>query len=190
MPPATKKASTYRLSSSTDSAATGSASIKVGYVRRAHGIKGAVVVKALTDDPDRFVPGRTLSTDREDLDLTIDTVQPHKDGLLVAFSGVSDRATAESLRGISLLIEPADRRDLDPDEFWPEQLVGLRVFTVSGSELGRVATVIEGSAQDRLAVAGPGGDFEVPFVAALVPEVDVVAGRVVVDLPAGLVGDG
>lgn len=184
-----KKASTYRLSSSTDSAATGSASIKVGYVRRAHGIKGAVVVKALTDDPDRFAPGRTLGTDRQDLELTVDAVQPHHDGLLVSFSGVSDRATAESLRGISLLIEPADRRDLDSDEFWPEELVGLRVFTVSGSDLGRVAAVIEGSAQDRLAVDGSAGSFEIPFVAALVPEVDVAAGRVVVDLPAGLAGD-
>jgi 16S rRNA processing protein RimM len=176
------------LNSSTEPGIPAPQSIKVGYVRRAHGIKGAVVVKPLTDDPDRFAAGRTLATDRsEPRQLTITAVQPHKEGLLITFEGVGNRDGAEKLRGISLLIEPSQRRELGPDEFWPEQLVGLRVFDRTGTELGSISMVIVGSAQDRLQIAGPRGGFELPFVAALVPEVDIAAGRIVIDPPLGLV---
>lgn len=190
MLPETKKASTSRLNSSTDFGSSGSApeSIKVGYVRRAHGIKGAVVVRPLTDDPDRFVAGSVVATDRSNpAQLQVETVQTHKDGLLVAFAGVDSRDAADQLRGISLLIGASERRRLGPDEYWPEQLVGLSVVDLGGSQLGAVTMVIEGSAQDRLEVAGPAGRFEIPFVAALVKEVDIAARRVVVDLPLGLV---
>jgi 16S rRNA processing protein RimM len=188
--PETKKASTSRLNSSTESGSPGSApeSIKVGYVRRAHGIKGAVVVRPLTDDPDRFVVDSELNTDRDEpARLKIDTVQPHKDGLLISFAGVGSRDAAERLRGLSLLIAPSERRQLGPDEYWPEQLVGLSVVDQDETPLGAVSQVIEGSAQDRLQVTGPAGQFEIPFVAALVTAVDIDAGRVVVDPPAGLI---
>ena len=162
-------------------------SIKVGYIRRAHGVKGAVVVRPLTDDPDRFSGGSSFATDRADpVRLTVSSVQPHKDGLLIAFEGVGSRDAAETLRGISLLIERSQRRQLGPDEYWPDELVGLRVVDVDGFELGTVSAVVEGSAQDRLQVASPDGQFEIPFVAALVTEVDMDDRRVVVDPPAGL----
>ena len=147
-----------------------------------------MVVRPLTDDPDRFAIGRVLETDRGDPAwLTIDAAQPHKDGLLISFSGVGSRDAAERLRGVSLFVEASQRRELGPDEYWPEQLIGLSVVDQDGMELGSVSMVIEGSAQDRLQVIGPVGRFEIPFVAALVPEVDIVAGRVVVDLPLGLI---
>lgn len=189
MLPATKKVSTFRLSSSTESAVTGAASesVKVGYVRRAHGIKGAVVVRPLSDDPDRFLPGQELGTDRADLRLTVVSAQPHKDGLLVGFSGVADRSAAEDLQGVSLLVASGERRQLEPGEYWPEQLVGLQVLDPGGATLGTVSAVIEGAAQDRLEVAGADATFEVPFVAALVTEIDITAGRLVVDPPPGLI---
>lgn len=178
------------MNSSTEPEIPGSASesIKVGYVRRAHGIKGAVVVKALTDDPERFAAGSVFATDRGDPPrLTIGAVQPHKDGLLISFDDVGSRDSAERLRGISLFIEASKRRQLGPDEYWPEELVGLSVVDLDGIDLGSVTMVIEGSAQDRLQVTGPAGQLEIPFVAALVIDVDIVAGRVVVDPPLGLV---
>lgn len=164
--------------------------IKVGYVSRVHGIKGAVVIHPLTDDPDRFSVGRTLATDnRVHPALTILSCQPYKDDFLVTLEAIADRNTAESLRGTSLLIDSSERRDLEGDEFWPDQLIGLIVVDLDGVELGRVEDVIEGGAQDRLQILGEAGRFEIPFVEAIVTDVDVAGGRLVVDPPDGLVGD-
>jgi 16S rRNA processing protein RimM len=147
-----------------------------------------VVIKPSTDDPTRFVVGRVFNTDNKSFSrLTVSSVQSHQDGLLTSFEGVIDRNTAETLRGTSLLIAASERRDLESDEFWPDQLVGLRVVDTLGSDLGIVTKVIEGGAQDRLLVEAQDGEFEVPFVAAIVTSVDVPAGRVVIDPPEGLI---
>ena len=76
----------------------------------------------------------------------------------------------------------------DPDEFYDHQLIGLAVVDVDGTPLGEVKAVVHGSAQDLLTVRTPDGrDTLVPFVSALVPEVDLEAGRVVVADRPGLV---
>jgi 16S rRNA processing protein RimM len=91
------------------------------------------------------------------------------------------------MRGIQFTIDRADRRELVPGEWWPEDLVGCDVFTVQGDSVGVVANVITGASQDRLVVeTSDGSSAEIPFVAALVPEVDVENRRIVVDLPGGL----
>ena len=185
MRPVTKKVSTFRLSSSTDTPSSGA--IKVGYVRRAHGIKGAVIVRLLGDMPEQFAAGATLTTDSsKNPMLTVQSEQPHKEGLLVVFEGVTDRNAAEALRGISFLIRPEQRRDLDEEEFWPDDLVGLGVVAPDGHSIGRVTDVISGLAQDRLVVQTGDGLFEVPFVAAIVTKVDIKTGVVVIDAPDGL----
>ena len=186
MQPATKRDSTSRLNSSTSRSPD--RSIKVGYVRRAHGIKGAVIVRVLGGEGERFSAGSVLSTDSpQHPTLTVSSAQGHRDGLLVLFDEVVDRNESESLRGTSFLISEDERRDLDDDEFWPEQLVGLRVLNSGGDHLGGVSEAITGGAQDRLVVATATGSFEVPFVAAIVTEVDIDGGFVVLDAPDGLI---
>jgi 16S rRNA processing protein RimM len=165
--------------------------VPVGYVRRAHGIAGAVIVRPVTDDPaSRFAVGETLHTDGDPpRALEIEEVGAHKDGLLVRFVGVTDRSVSEALRGVQLTIASSQRRELDRDEFWPEDLVGCVVEDTNANTLGTVAEVVFGTAQHRIAVVTPHGDrVEVPFVAALVPKVDIDAGRVVIDPPTGLFG--
>ncbi len=145
------------------------------------------MIRTLTDALDRFAVGSVLTTDRADRPtVTIEAMQPHKDGLLVALEGINDRNDAEQLRGTSFVIDAAQRRDLGGDEFWPDQLIGLRVVAANGAELGTVVDIVTGSAQDRLQVQGVDGLFEVPFVAALVTGVDVEGGVVIVDLPVGM----
>jgi 16S rRNA processing protein RimM len=176
------------LSSSTDRTGGSNPTAKVGYIRRAHGIKGAVIARVLDDELDRFVAGAVLLTDRDLYPrLTIESVQAHKDGLLIGFADVADRNTAESLRGAALLV--TERRSLDEDEFWPEQLLGLRVVDSAGGEIGKVADLIPGGAQDRVVVSTGRGEFEVPFVAALFPSVDIVTGKLVLEAPEGLLDD-
>ncbi len=139
------------------------------------------------EELERFRPGAIIGTDVSGRPtVTIASVQPHKDGLLVVLEGVSDRNEAERLRGASFTIAAADRRTLERDEYWPDQLLGLTVCDTSGTQLGHVTDLISGAAQDRLVVATATGVVEVPFVAEIVPSVDVAAGSIVVDPPEGL----
>lgn len=162
--------------------------IVVGYIRRAHGIRGAVIVRSLSDDPHRFEKGSEFLTDDPATGrVKLVGVQSHKEGFLVTLEGIGDRNAAERLRGVSLLIEAKQRRRLEDDEYWPDDLIGLAVLDTSGCRVGIVAEVVEGVSQDRLRVAASGAEFDVPFVADIVVAVDLAGGRLVVDLPEGLV---
>ncbi len=171
--------------------ATPAERIPVGYVRRAHGLRGEVLVRLQSDDPNRFRVGASFLTDEEPpRTLTVADVREHNEGLLLRFVEIADRNTAEALRGVSLTISPEERRDLEADEFWPEDLQGLPVFDAAGNQLGTVSAVTTGGAQDRLTVVTPGSStVEVPFVAAIVYKVDLALGRIEMDPPPGLFSD-
>jgi 16S rRNA processing protein RimM len=116
----------------------------------------------------------------------VESVRPHTGRLLVRFAGVDDRTAAEALRGVLLLVDSADILPSDdPDEFHDQELIGLLAVTTDGAEVGEVVDV-EHLGQDLLVIRRPGGDALVPFVRALVPEVDVPGGRIVLDPPPGL----
>jgi 16S rRNA processing protein RimM len=167
----------------------------VGKIGRAHGIKGEVGIEIRTDEPDRrFAPGTVLRTESTPArSLTIGTVRWHGERLLVRFTDVPDRTTAESLRNTVLVVDvPDDERPDDPEEFYDRDLVGLTVRTADGAEAGTVAGVVHLPAQDLLEVRRPDArTVLVPLVAELVPTVDLAAGHVVVaDRPGLLEPDG
>jgi 16S rRNA processing protein RimM len=172
----------------------------VGRIGRPHGIRGEVVIGVRTDEPDlRFVVGATLdvrSTDdaegREPADgerLTVAAARWHSGQLLVAFAGITDRTAAGELTGSWLSVDSSQLPEIgDPDEFRDHELIGLSVRTCAGDPVGVVTDVLH-HGQDLLVVRradGQDGDHLVPFVKAIVPEVDVRAGLVVIDPPPGL----
>lgn len=162
--------------------------IPVGYVKRPHGIRGDILVVPLTDNPRRFVPGATMWIEGAGEPVTIETVRAHNEGLIVSLAGVTDRNGAEGVAKSRLLIPAAERRELDGGEHWPDELVGLRVVTEAGVELGTVSDVVLGAAQDRLVVTtADGASTEMPFVAALVDE--PANGMIVVRPPDGMFSD-
>lgn len=166
----------------------------VARVGRAHGIKGEVTVEVRTDEPElRLAPGAVLPTEPPERGpLTVAAARVHSGRLLLRFEGVADRGAAEALRNTLLTAEvDPDERPADPEEFYDHQLVDLDVVTADGAHLGRVAQVAHLPGQDLLVVARPaGGEAMFPFVAEIVPEVDLAAGRVVVTPPPGLLGEG
>ena len=140
----------------------------------------------LGDETGQFRPERVLATDRDGLPrLTVLAASPHRDGLLVTFAEISERDRAEELRGTSLLVAAAERRVLEEDEYRPDQLIGLDVIGSDGAHIGQVTGLITGP-QDRLVVTTGDGEREVPFVAAIVTEIDLRSGFVVLDPPDGL----
>lgn len=159
----------------------------VGRVGRPHGVQGEVTVEVRTDAPEvRFAPGAVLGagTGRT---LVVAGSRPHTGRLLVAFEGVGDRTGAEALRGTLLTAEPpGPEAGEDPDEFHDAQLEGLAAVTPSGAPVGTVTEVVHLPGQDLLALDTPRGEVLVPFVRALVPEVDLGRGVIVVDPPEGL----
>lgn len=163
--------------------------IPVGYVRRAHGIRGDVVVRGLVADiRDKLAPGSVVFTDEESpRSLTVSSVADTKDDYRVSFNSIDNRNDADALRGVQLTVPASQRRSLDDGEWWPEDLVGCEVVDVDDQPVGLVHEVVLAVAQDRLVVVAPDGSrAEIPFVDALVPEVDVANDRIIVDLPDGL----
>ena len=158
----------------------------VGRILRPHGVRGEVSVEVRTDEPGlRFAAGTVLATDPAEAGpLAVESARWHSGRLLITFAGISDRDRADGLRGTWLTLDSAEAGSPeDPDEFGDYELIGLDVVTVSGEPVGRVADV-QHHGQDLLVVE-PGGVL-VPFVVAIVPEVDVAAGRLVIDPPPGL----
>lgn len=118
--------------------------------------------------------------------LTVRTYEPTDRSPLVSFREVTDRPSAQALRGKLLYIAVEHRRSLGPDEYWPDELIGASVELVDGTAVGCVVDVETGIGQDRLVLAAGERRIAVPLVAELVPMVDIEGGRVVIDPPTGL----
>jgi 16S rRNA processing protein RimM len=168
--------------------------VTVGRIGRAHGVRGDVVVGVRTDEPElRFAPGSRLDTDPVGVGpLTVAGYRWHSGDLLVRFAEITDRDAAAELGGTWLMVDSAALGALDdPDEFRDGDLVGLTVRTVDGTVVGTIADVFH-HGQDVLAIdpvgaAGARGEqILIPFVKAIVPEVDIAAGVLVIDPPEGL----
>ena len=167
--------------------------VTVGRIGRPHGIGGAVVVGVRTDEPElRFAVGSRLDTDRADVGtLTVAAVRWQSGALIVRFDGVRDRDAAAELTGTWLSVDSGTlAAPEDPDEFRDHDLVGLSVQTADGTVVGVVEDVLH-YGQDVLAIRPVGGsgapaEILVPFVKAIVTDVDVAAGLLVIDPPPGL----
>ena len=183
----------------------------VGRIGRPHGIRGEVVVGVRTDEPDlRFAVGSRLELERSGRaddgpadgtqvgetgqdpagqQLTVASARWHSGQLLVSFAGVTDRTAAGELTGGWLSVDTSELPATgDPDEFRDHELIGLSVRTTAGDPVGEVTDVLH-YGQDLLVVRRAGRHPQeclVPFVKAIVPEVDVAAGVVVIDPPPGL----
>ncbi|MFI5888831.1 ribosome maturation factor RimM [Actinoplanes sp. NPDC051513] len=181
----------------------------VGQIGKPHGIRGEVSVSVRTDEPEeRFFAGAVFATEvprdrrvsagpaasapgvayQVPSSLVAESVRWHQGRGIVQFEGVYDRNVAEALRGVLLQVDSSVLKPpSDPDEFHDHQLVGLRVVSVAGEDLGAVARIDHAPASDLIVIDKSGGGTAlIPFVSQLVPTVDVAGGRIVVDLPEGL----
>lgn len=168
----------------------------VGRIGKPHGLRGEVTLDVRTDEPERrFAPGAVLRAKPAQIgastlrSVTVESFRWHSSRLLVTFVEIQGRTEAEAARGI-LLHADVDLAETPehPDEFYDHQLIGLAAYDEQGVLLGEVTALVHGGAQDLLTIRTPDGrDTLVPFVKALVPEVDLAARRVVVADRPGLV---
>ena len=156
----------------------------IGRIGRAHGIRGDLAVDVRTDDPDkRFAVGASVLCRHGRL--TVSSARFHSGKLLVHFDEVPDRTAAEAHHGCVLEAE------IDPDEvpddgsFYDRQLRGLTVL-VDGEPRGTVVDVLHLPAHDSLLIESGDTQVQVPFVEALVTDVDLASGTLTVADRPGL----
>ena len=158
----------------------------VGRVRKAHGIRGEVVVEVLTDDPATvFATGRRLLTESHG-DLHIRRSTPFKGGWILRLSEITTRNEAELWRERYLLLPTAELKPLAEDEVYFHDLVGLNVRLPGGEPVGRVEGLFEVPQGLMLDVRTERGTVMVPYRPEVVTQVDIEHGTIVIDPPAGL----
>ena len=136
------------------------------------------------------MPSSARPAGRARASLTVVASRTHSGRLLVSFEELTDRTAAETARGTELTV-PVDAGESpeDPEEFYDHQLVGLRIETPEGDVVGELIRIEHHGAQDLLVIGTARGEVLFPFVTALVPEVDVDGGRIVVDDRPGLLAE-
>ncbi|HLP23266.1 MAG TPA: ribosome maturation factor RimM [Microbacteriaceae bacterium] len=172
---------------------TANGSVRVGRLTKAHGLKGALKVELYTDIPEqRFQPGATFSLQVPDdspwngKSLELIELRWYNEQPVAFFVGVTDRTAAETLaRAILWIDEDAASAIVEENAWFDHQLVGLSVVH-EGRTIGTVKVVDHLPAQDLLIVSVDGRDVMIPFVSAIVPEVDVAAGTITITPPPGL----
>jgi len=148
-----------------------------------HGVKGEVRVKSFAADPMGLgAYGPLFAEDGRKFE--IERLRPAKGVMIAKFRGVEDRNAAEALKGLSLGVDRSALPTPEPDEFYYADLVGLAAFDAAGNALGRVAAVENHGAGDILEIESDDGrSLLLPFTKAIVPDIDIPAGRIVVAPP-------
>lgn len=156
--------------------------LEIGRIGKPHGLAGQVLVRLTTNVEDRLAPGTQVTLDRADRRvLEVVSARRHQERWIVTFVGLTSREDAESVRGAVLLAAPLDRDD-DPDALWIHELIGAEVLDTDGVRHGTVVTVLDNPASDLLELDS-GRLVPLTFVVSHEP------GRVVVDVPPGLLTD-
>lgn len=173
---------------------------EIGRIVAPQGLKGEVRVHPNSDFPERFLtpgrrwlryPNRSPAQSPEPIELIQGRLIAGRGLYVVRLEGIGDRQQAEALRGCSLLVPASDRPTLEADEFYVADLIGLQVMLQATGETMGVVTDVYSAGNDLLEVTlQPPGDpprrVLVPFVPAIVPEVNLPQGYLEITPPPGL----
>jgi 16S rRNA processing protein RimM len=171
--------------------------LAVGQIIGVHGIHGELKATILTDDPSRFdLLTRVLvgPDGAEPVPYGLEGYRLHQKWLLIKLEGVGDRDKAETLRGQLIQVSREEAVPLAADEYYEHQIIGLEVWTADGCNLGQVVEILYSPAHEVYVVQsadaqsskGIPREILIPAIASVVLEVNLEAGRLLVELPEGL----
>ncbi len=162
----------------------------LGTIVGVHGVQGAVRIKSFTANPADIAAYGAVSDESGARRFEVKVLGQARGAVLARLSGVADRNAAEALRGVRLYVPRAALPKTNEDEFYHADLIGLPVETREGAPLGTVRAVHNFGAGDILELRDEGGrELLLPFSDAIVPEVDLAAGRIVAAPPESLLED-
>src|SRR3984893_3291529 len=169
---------------------TVAAQICVARIGAAHGVRGAVKLWTFTEDPFAVKRYGPLSTKDGARQFEVTDAREAKDHLVATLNGITTREEAERLNGVELYVAREKLPATEQDEYYHTDLIGLAAVTTADQPLGRVVAIHNFGAGDIIEIAPPqGATMLLPFTNAVVPTVDLKAGRVVIELPEELDGD-
>ena len=162
--------------------------ICVGAIAGSFGVQGEVRLKSFCTEPTDIASYGPLTSEDGKTSYKITLTRPVAGGLGARLTGVATKEEADALKGVNLYVDKKKLPKLPDDEFYHADLIGLTVVDTGGVEVGRVHAVHNHGAGDLLEITGPGlkTALLLPFTLAVVPTVDLIAGRVIVDMPEGL----
>ena len=157
--------------------------IIVGRVTAVFGIRGWVKIASFTDPPENLLGYRPwlLASGTGFEPVEVDELKVHGNGFVAQLDGCTDRDLAARFTGRDLAVPRSELPAAEPDEYYWFDLAGLEVVSPSGEPLGRVTRVLETGANDVLVVRGAEREILIPFVAAVVTDVDLADGRLTAD---------
>ena len=164
--------------------------LQVGVISSTHGVRGEVKVFPTTDDVTRFTQLKKvyLETGREMLPLEIQNVKFFKQFAILKFKGIDNINDIEKYRGKSLMIDREDAVDLDEDEYFIADMIGMKVCTEDGSEFGTLKDVMETGANDVYIIDSlEHGEVLIPAIRECILDVDMDEERMTIHLMEGLV---
>ncbi|BCA86125.1 ribosome maturation factor RimM [Enterococcus saigonensis] len=168
--------------------------LNVGKIVNTHGIRGEVRVISLTDFPEeRYQKGANLILFKEGmapLKLTIASHRRHKNFDLLTFEGYPNINDVQNFRDGILKVDKEDVVQLDEDEYYYHQIIGLNVLDENEQEIGKIKEILSPGANDVWVVQRKGKkDALIPYITSVVKRVDLANGVVNVELPEGLIDD-
>ncbi len=165
---------------------TPKADLPIGRIAGIFGLRGELKCDPTTSGRTVFSAGATLRCviEGQSQSVRLTSVREHKGRLLVRFEGVDDATSAQTLIGATFFA-PRERLDIAADEYLDIDLAGCEVFGTRGTRYGTVERVEHYPLNDMLIVDGR----MLPMVKAFIREIDIVARRIVVDVPPGLLDD-
>lgn len=169
--------------------------VLVGVFTGVRGIKGEAIVKSFTENPTGIASLGQLYAGPAREPLRLSLLRQMKGKLAVRVAGVDNRDQAEALKGVEIFLRRSDLPATAADEFYVADLEGLEALDGEGKRLGRVSAVHDFGAGPLIEIAldapraGVGTAPVLPFTAAIVPHVDMAAGRVTILLDEWLAGE-
>jgi len=144
----------------------------IGKVLRPHGVRGELLLQVHTDSPTHLAEVETVFVGEMHAPHRLEKSRLHRNQLLIKIEGYDDRITADALRGQIISVALADATPLKPGEYYHHQIVGLKVVTDEGEELGVVAEILETGANDVYAVSGPNGELLLPAIKSVILKIE------------------
>jgi 16S rRNA processing protein RimM len=148
------------------------------------GTKGEVKVQVLTDFPEMLAPQSRVYVAGHPF--TIEETRRHDKHLILKLTAIEDRGAAESLRGLEIEIPRSEAYPLPEGQFYPFQLMGLKVQTDKGEPLGEISDIWLRESNDVYVVQGPRGELLIPAIEDVVKEIDLNRGIMVIEAIEGL----
>ena len=162
--------------------------VVVGRIARPHGIRGELRMVPDTDFPERLarLSEAVLLKDGQPTPVRVASVRPHGTDVLIKLAGIDSMSTAEVWRGAELAVPRAQAAVLPQGRHYVFEVVGLRVITEAGQEVGTVRDILRTGSNDVYIVQGGDREYLIPAISSVVLSIEPAAGRIVIRPFAGL----